>query len=89
MTLTAAADRGLAVPADLVVAATRDTGIGLTTMPNLTTLEFRADRLGAEAVGLLIDRLEGSSPDPERRIVDTTITVRASTTRGATAPETP
>ncbi|HEY6566659.1 MAG TPA: LacI family DNA-binding transcriptional regulator [Actinomycetota bacterium] len=89
MTLTAAADRGLAVPTDLVVAATGDTGIGRTTMPTLTTLEFRADRLGAEAIGLLIDRLEGSSPEPERRIVETTITVRASTTQEAVAPETP
>lgn len=81
MTLTAAADRGIAVPADLLVGASGDTGIGRTTMPTLTTLEFRPDRLGAEAVGLLIDRLEGRAPDPTRRLIDTAITVRASTTR--------
>ena len=80
-TLGAAADRGLAVPADLLVAATADTGIGRTTMPTLTTLEFHADRLGAEATGLLIDRIEGHTAAPERRMVDTSITVRGSTTR--------
>jgi DNA-binding LacI/PurR family transcriptional regulator len=81
MVLTAAADRGMAVPADLLVAATADTGIGRTTMPTLTTLEFRPDRLGAEAVVLLIDRLEGRTPEPTRRVIDTALTVRASTTR--------
>jgi DNA-binding LacI/PurR family transcriptional regulator len=81
MTLTAAADRGLAVPADLLVAATGDTGIGRSSMPTLTTLEFHADRLGAAAVGLLIDRLEGTAPEPQQRLIDTSITVRASTTR--------
>jgi DNA-binding LacI/PurR family transcriptional regulator len=81
MTLAAAADRGLAVPADVVVAATGDTGIGRTTMPTLTTLEFHADLLGAEATALLIDRIEGRTHDPERRTVGTSIAVRASTTR--------
>ena len=67
--LRAAAEQGIAVPADLLVAAARDTGIGRTTLPTLTVLEFQADRLGAEAVGLLIDRLETPAMEATTRIV--------------------
>ena len=55
-------------------------------MPTLTTLEFQADRLGAEAVGLLIDRLEEPSPDPERPDRGDLITVERRPPRRSSDP---
>jgi hypothetical protein len=44
-------------------------------------LEFQADRLGAEAVGLLIDRLETPAMEAITRIVPSLLTVGGSTAR--------
>jgi DNA-binding LacI/PurR family transcriptional regulator len=82
LVLRAAAERGIAVPVDLLVASARDTGIGRTTLPTLTALEFQPERLGAEAVGLLIDRLEDPAMEPTTRIVSSLLTVGGSTARG-------
>jgi DNA-binding LacI/PurR family transcriptional regulator len=79
--LRAAAERGIAVPAELLVAAARDTGVGRTTLPTLTVLEFQPDLLGAEAVGLLIDRLETPAMEATTRIVPSLLTVGGSTAR--------
>jgi DNA-binding LacI/PurR family transcriptional regulator len=79
--LRAASEQGIAVPADLLVAAARDTGVGRTTLPTLTALEFQPERLGAEAIALLIDRLEDPAMEATTRIVPSVLTVGGSSAR--------
>lgn len=79
--LRVAAERGLRVPADLMVAGTADYGLGATSAPPLTSLDYQAGELGREAAHLLIELVRGGAPQEPRRIVPATLIARESTAR--------
>ena len=73
--------RGLRVPHDIMLATTSDTGRGLHTSPQLTTLEWNYQELGREATNLLLDLIDGAASAPCEIVVPTTLATRASTQR--------
>ena len=73
--------RGLDVPGDVLLATTLDTGRGLGTTPQLTTLEWNYPELGRRAAELLLDLVDGSAVAPCEIVVPTTVAPRASTAR--------
>lgn len=77
--LLAAAARDVRVPEDLRVAACTDSVAAQTARPPLTALGLNPERIGREAVGLLIDLVEGAAPSPRHRIVPTRLIAREST----------
>jgi DNA-binding LacI/PurR family transcriptional regulator len=77
--LECAAALGRSIPDDLRIVVGTDSGVGAKTIPPLTAIEFHPDRLGALAVGLLADRLEGRSEAPEHRIIPAELVPRGST----------
>lgn len=79
--LLAAQDRGIAVPDELMVAAISELGGAARTRPPLTTLELNEAELGARAVELLADLVEGE-PVASIRDIPTRLVPRASTGRG-------
>lgn len=78
--LRAAAEHGVAVPDDLLVAAIAEVGLAKTAEPPLTTLEINPAGLGATAAGLLMDLVEGL-PVSSVRDVPTRLVPRDSTAR--------
>jgi DNA-binding LacI/PurR family transcriptional regulator len=77
--LECAAALGKSVPDDLRIVVGTDSGVGARTIPPLSAIEFHPDRLGAVAVGLLADCLEGRSETPEHRIIPADLVPRGST----------
>ena len=73
--------RGLRVPHDIMLATTSDTGRGLLTSPQLTTLEWNYQELGRAATNLLLDLIDGVASAPCEIVVPTTLAARASTQR--------
>ena len=73
--------RGLAVPRDMMLATTHDTGRGVATTPQLTTLEWNYAELGRRAAAMLLDLIEGKRTAPCEEVVATTLVPRASTNR--------
>lgn len=69
---------GRAVPEDLRIACARDYRITEPDAFALTTLEFRPVELGAAAVDLLIDLIDGTAGPGEIRAVPATLQVRSS-----------
>ncbi|HEX6331152.1 MAG TPA: LacI family DNA-binding transcriptional regulator [Actinomycetota bacterium] len=78
--LALAADRGVSVPGDLMVAAIAEMGLAETTIPTLTTLELDQAALGATAAELLMDLVEGE-PASSVRDLPTRLVPRDSTAR--------
>lgn len=60
--LAHARDAGISVPGDLSIVAFHDTWVADHTAPPLTTVKMPMLALGAHAVDLLIDRIEGAGP---------------------------
>ena len=79
--LRVAAERGVRVPADVMVAGTSDFGLGATSSPPLTTLDYNADLHGREAARLLIALVRGEVPAEPRRIIPISLLERESTAR--------
>lgn len=77
--LLGAEARGVDVPAELLVAACSDSRAAQSARPPLTTLSLDPERIGAAAVGMLIDLVEGRDLDPAHMIVPTTVIERQST----------
>lgn len=75
--LRAAADAGVAVPAQLSVAGFNDTAYAAMVTPPLTSVDLRARDLGRGTAALLIDLLSGSAPSWAQ--VTPRLVVRAST----------
>ena len=73
--------RRLAVPRDMMLATTHDTGRGVATTPQLTTLEWNYAELGRRAAEMLLDLIEGKRTAPCEEVVATTLVPRASTNR--------
>jgi DNA-binding LacI/PurR family transcriptional regulator len=77
--LLAATAKGAHVPDDLRVAACTDSVAAQTARPPLTTLGLNPEKIGREAVGMLIDLIEGTPVSPRHRIVPTKLIEREST----------
>ncbi len=76
--LRIAAERGIKVPEQLLVASVSELGAAGTTEPTLTTLELNQAELGATAARLLMDLVEGE-PAGSVRDVPTRLVPRGST----------
>jgi DNA-binding LacI/PurR family transcriptional regulator len=73
---------GLAIPNDLGLVAATDTPALQSAAPGVTALDLRAARIGAEAVQLLVARLDSDEPDhPVTVTVPTRLLPRGSTRR--------
>lgn len=77
--LAAARQRGLRVPRDLLVACVSEDPDYATTAPPVTALSLRPDRLGDEAVDLLIALINARGGVDRRRVVQPALTPRRST----------
>jgi DNA-binding LacI/PurR family transcriptional regulator len=79
--LAAARHHGLRVPQDLLVACVSEDPDYATTTPPVTTLSLRPDRVGDEAVDLLIALINARSGVDRHRLVQPVLTPRRSTRR--------
>jgi DNA-binding LacI/PurR family transcriptional regulator len=77
--LATARDHGLLVPRDLLVACISEDQDYATTTPPVTTVSLRPDRVGDEAVDLLIALINGRIGVDRRRTVQPVLIVRRST----------
>ena len=77
--LAAARHHGLRVPGDLLVACISEDPEYAMTTPPLTTLSLRSDRVGTEAVDLLIALINARSGVDRRRLVQPALAPRRST----------
>ncbi|KUO09396.1 LacI family DNA-binding transcriptional regulator [Streptomyces sp. DSM 15324] len=77
--LAAARRHGLRVPRDLLVACISEDPEYAMTTPPVTTLSLRPDRVGTEAVDLLIALINARSGVDRRRLVQPTLIPRRST----------
>ena len=84
--LLAAEARGVSVPNDLLIAGCTDSDASRAARPALTVLSLNPDRIGAEALDLLIDLIESGAPEEPRRIVPFKIVERGSTQRAELSP---
>jgi DNA-binding LacI/PurR family transcriptional regulator len=82
--LLAAEAKGIRVPADLRIAGCTDSDASRTARPALTALNLNPERIGREAVELLIGLIEGDEPRERQRIVPSLVVPRGST---VTAPD--
>ncbi|WP_330292750.1 LacI family DNA-binding transcriptional regulator [Streptomyces sp. NBC_00576] len=79
--LAVARHHGLRVPRDLLVACVSEDPDYATTNPPVTTLSLRPDRMGTEAVDLLIAVINARSGVDRRRLVQPVLLPRRSTRR--------
>jgi LacI family transcriptional regulator len=77
--IAALRDAGLRAPADVAVTGFDDIGFAELSSPALTTVRQPADAIGAEAVRMLRDRLEGTPRASQRRLFRPELVVRGST----------
>jgi DNA-binding LacI/PurR family transcriptional regulator len=79
--MEAAAARGIRIPQDLLIVAGGDIGASAHTDPPLTTIDYDAESLGAAAVELLIDQLEGTQSRGRTRFLPARLVGRRSSSR--------
>ncbi|MGW2636855.1 LacI family DNA-binding transcriptional regulator [Streptomyces sp. NPDC001348] len=84
--LAAARRHGLRVPRDLLVGCVSEDPEYASTTPPVTTVSLRPDRVGDEAVDLLIAVINARSGVDRRRLVQPVLLPRRSTRRAAAAP---
>ncbi|ADB52264.1 LacI family DNA-binding transcriptional regulator [Conexibacter woesei] len=72
---------GLRVPEDLMIVAVSDGSILAQPHTSITATDLASAEIGAAAVRLLIDRLDGRAPEPRSVRVPSTLRIRASTRR--------
>jgi DNA-binding LacI/PurR family transcriptional regulator len=73
--------RELCVPADISIVGLLDDVIAELLTPPLTTIRFPANAMGAEAVKLLIDQLEGNTRSAQQILLPAELCIRGSTGR--------
>jgi LacI family transcriptional regulator len=78
--VTACHQLGLRVPQDVAIVGYDDLEIARLTYPQLTTVAFDPEALGAAAFELLLARLQGRRP--KNRVLDARLIVRGSTVAG-------
>ena len=83
--LTVATERGVAVPGELMVAASSDFGLGATATPPMTTLDYHPEQLAHDAAHMLVDLVRGHTPTEPRALVRASLTERESTRRRASS----
>lgn len=87
--LAVARHRGLRVPQDLLVACVSEDPDYATTTPPVTTISLRPDRVGEEAVDLLISLINARTGVDRRRLVQPLLVPRRSTrSQGLKPPHT-
>lgn len=79
--LLAAETAGIAVPAELLVAGITNSEASRRSRPSLTALDLHPESVGANAVNLLLDLVEGRDPPEPRMVVPTRLISRSSTRR--------
>lgn len=79
--LRRATELGIDVPGELMVAAPGDFGLGATSSPPMTTLDYNAEALGREAAGMLIGLVRGETPAEPHRLLPLSLLERESTRR--------
>jgi DNA-binding LacI/PurR family transcriptional regulator len=72
---------GVAIPGDMLVACVTNGESTRAARPSLTALELYPERIGAGAVEMLVDLIEGREPPQRQVIVPTRLIPRASTKR--------
>jgi LacI family transcriptional regulator len=72
-------EAGLRCPDDISVAGHNDMPLAASVTPALTTVAIPQHAIGVEAARLLLARLDGAPPVPERRVLPTELVVRGST----------
>jgi LacI family transcriptional regulator len=70
---------GLACPGDVSVTGFNDMALAARLAPPLTTVRLQHHRAGLEAAEILIDTLEGRSPEPRHVVLPTEFVIRGST----------
>jgi len=83
--LSCAADLGIDVPDELMVAAPNDFGLAGSASPPMTVLDYNAEEQGREAARMLVQIVAGDSPQEPHRIVPFSLVERESTRRIARA----
>lgn len=78
--LLAAESRGIAVPGDLRIAGCTDSEAARRASPALTAVSLDPERIGREALELLLEILEEGAPSGWHQLVPATIVERESTT---------
>jgi LacI family transcriptional regulator len=76
--LSALHQRGLKIPEDCAVVGCDDLPLVAHTIPPLTTVHVPFYETGERAVGLLLDRIAGREPGPDRVLLPVELVVRAS-----------
>jgi DNA-binding LacI/PurR family transcriptional regulator len=79
--LRRAAELGITVPEELMVAGPGDFGVAVKTTPQMTTLEYDVEGQGRAAACMLIRLLRGAPVEEPRQTVDFSIVERDSTRR--------
>jgi DNA-binding LacI/PurR family transcriptional regulator len=79
--LAVAAEMGVAVPADLMVASPSDSGLAPTASPPMTTLDYHAEEHGREAARMLVNLVRGVKPAEPRKLITLSLVERESTRR--------
>jgi LacI family transcriptional regulator len=92
--LRAAHESGVRVPDDLSIVGFDDIELSAYTSPALTTVAQPKERIGALAVDMLLERVDGKRRDARKVVLQPELRVRASTARHASfrepiAPATP
>ncbi len=81
--LAGLSQRGLSVPGDVQVVGWDNTESGAYGVPTLTSVDPDNERLAAEAVRLLLARLDGAASPAEQVVPTASLAVRGSTRSGA------
>jgi DNA-binding LacI/PurR family transcriptional regulator len=79
--LRRAAELGIDVPGEVMVAAPGDFGLGATSSPPMTTLDYHAEEHGREAARMLIQLVRGEVPAEPRKLLPFSLVERESTRR--------
>ena len=79
--LDRAAELGISVPGELMVAGPSDFGLAEKSTPPMTSLEYDATRHGREAAEMLIQLLRGESIDEPHKLLKVSLVERESTRR--------
>ncbi len=79
--LRRAAELGVDVPGELMVAGPSDFGLAEKSTPPMTTLEYDAEQHGREAAEMLIQLVRGEPVEEPQRVLPVTLVARESTNR--------
>ena len=79
--LRRAAELGIDVPGEIMIAAPSDFGLGATSSPPMTTLDYHPEEHGREAARLLVQLVRGETPAEPRRLLPFSLIERESTRR--------